>query len=139
MECATRLSGVGIDAGARVPAASAPVVADVCSGPFLSVASGANISADAHIGVARVGVVPQDSAVSSVSDVSVGVRVGPVSSKTAQVVSLVTSASAAACAIASVVGSTVPCVSTAASEGSAVSSSAPEAIVSGSTLGENRV
>ena len=53
--------------------------------------------------------------------------------------SLVRSASAAACAIASVVGSTVPCFSTAASEGSAVSSSAPEAIVSGSTLGENRV
>ena len=75
MECATRLSSVGIDAGARVPAASAPVVADVCCGPFLSVASSANTSADAHIGVARVGVVPQDSAVSSVSDVSVGVRV----------------------------------------------------------------
>ena len=75
MECATRLSGVGIDAGARVPAASAPVVADVCCGPFLSVASSANTSADAHIGVARVGVVPQDSAVSSVSDVSVGVCV----------------------------------------------------------------
>ena len=71
MECATRLNGVGIDAGARVPAASAPVVADVCCGPFLSVASSANISADAHIGVARVGVVPQDSAVSLVSDVSV--------------------------------------------------------------------
>ena len=73
-------SGVGMDAGARVPAASAPVVADVCCGPFLSVASSANISADAHNGVARVGVVPQDSAVSSVSDVSVGVRAGPVSS-----------------------------------------------------------
>ena len=57
VECATRLSSVGIDAGARVPAASAPVVADVCCGPFLSVASSANISADAHIGVARVGVV----------------------------------------------------------------------------------
>ena len=135
MECATRLSGVGIDAGARVPAASAPVVVVIRRGPFLSVASSANISGDAHTGVARVGVVPKDSAVSSVSDVSVGVR----ASQTAQVVSLVTSASAAACAIASVVGSTVPCVSTAASEGSAVSSSAPAAIVSGSTLGENRV
>ena len=105
----------------------------------MSVASSANISADAHIGVAHVEVVPQDSAVSSVSDVSVGVRVGPVSSKTAQVVSLVTSASAAACALASVVGSTVPCVSTAASEGSAVNSSAPAAIACVRTLGENRV
>ena len=121
-------SGVGMDAGARVPAASAPVVVVIRRGPFLSVAMSANISADAHIGVACVGVVLQDSAVSSVSDVSVGMRDGPVSSQAEQVVSLVTSASAAACAIASVVGSTVPCVSTAASEGSAVS-----------TLGENRV
>ena len=51
--------------------------------------------------------------------------------------SLVRSASAAACAIASVVGSTVPCVSTSASEGSAVSPSAPAAIASARTLGEN--
>ena len=53
--------------------------------------------------------------------------------------SLVRSASAAACAIASGVGSTVPCVTTAASEGSAVSSSAPAAIASVRTLGENWV
>ena len=53
--------------------------------------------------------------------------------------SLVRSASAAACAIAPGVGSTVPCVSTSASEGSAVSPSAPAAIASVRTLGENRV
>ena len=82
-ESASRLSGVGVAAGVRVPVASAPVVAVVRRGPFLSVASSANISADAHIGVARVGVVPQDSAVSSVSDVSVGVRDGLVSSQAA--------------------------------------------------------
>ena len=52
--------------------------------------------------------------------------------------SLVRSVSAAACAIASGVGSTVPCVSTSASEGSVVNSSAPAAIASVRTLGENR-
>ena len=67
----------------HVPVASAPVVAVVRLGSFLSVASSANISSDAHVGVARVGVVPQDSAVSSVSDVSVGVRDGLVSSQAA--------------------------------------------------------
>ena len=82
-DCATHLSGVGIAAGVRVPVASAPVVAVVRLGPFLSGASSANISADAHVGVARVGVVPQVSAVSSVSDVSVGVCAGPVSSQAA--------------------------------------------------------
>ena len=119
-----------------MPAASALVVADVRCERFSSIVSSANRSVDAHVGVARVGVDPQDSAVSLVSDVSVGVRAGPVSSQAAQVVSLVTSTSAAACAIASVVGSTVPCVSTAASEGSVVSSSAPAAIASLRTLGE---